>query len=271
MAVTAPLTARDPRLAPWRAFLLAHARVSRRLDEELRAEHDLSLGEYDALLTIAQAPGRRVRMNQLAEQVVLSKSGVTRLIDRLVADGLVARIQCQTDARGAEAVLTDSGLARLRSASGTHLRGVQDHFLDVVEPDDLPGLERALSAVADRAGPSGSRGGTVCTGRDPGRGADAPLPEPPDGVVSTRDERIRVSGMGTAVLPVGSPWSRSPPPLRRPTGRVRAEHHLLRQPTAERISAWLDATPETFRFSVKAQRGGSLRAITGDPTEASPG
>ena len=82
---TRPLSAHDPRLAPWRAFLLAHARVARRLDEELRAEHDLSFAEYDALLTIAQAPGRRIRMGQLADEVVLSKSGVTRLIDRLVA------------------------------------------------------------------------------------------------------------------------------------------------------------------------------------------
>ena len=64
--IARPLTARDPRLAPWRSFLLAHARVSRRLDEELRAEHDVSFAEYDALLTIAQAPGRRVRMGSLA-------------------------------------------------------------------------------------------------------------------------------------------------------------------------------------------------------------
>ena len=64
--ITRPLTDRDPRLAPWRAFLLAHARVSRRLDEELRAEHDVSIAEYDALLTIAQAPDRRIRMGQLA-------------------------------------------------------------------------------------------------------------------------------------------------------------------------------------------------------------
>ena len=89
--IARPLTARDPRLAPWRSFLLAHARVSRRLDEELRAEHDVSFAEYDALLTIAQAPGRRVRMGSLAEQVLLSKSGVTRLVDRLVtasSDGI---------------------------------------------------------------------------------------------------------------------------------------------------------------------------------------
>jgi len=151
--ITRPLTARDPRLAPWRSFLLAHARVSRRLDEELRAEHDVSFAEYDALLTIAQAPGRRVRMGSLAEQVLLSKSGVTRLVDRLVNDGLVERSACTTDARGAEAVLTDRGLTRLRAASRTHLRGISEHFLAVVETDDLESLERAMSAVARQAGP----------------------------------------------------------------------------------------------------------------------
>ena len=105
---------------------------SRRLDEELRAEHDVSFAEYDALLTIANAPGRRIRMGQLAEEVLLSKSGVTRLIDRLVSDGLVERSACLADARGAEAVLTERGLARLRAASRTHLRGISEHFLAVV-------------------------------------------------------------------------------------------------------------------------------------------
>ena len=79
-----PETPRDERLLPWRAFLVAHARITRRLDEELRVEHDLSLGEYDALLALAEATDRRLRMNSLADRVVLSKSGVTRLIDRLV-------------------------------------------------------------------------------------------------------------------------------------------------------------------------------------------
>jgi DNA-binding MarR family transcriptional regulator len=151
--IARPLTARDPRLTPWRSFLLAHARVSRRLDEELRAEHDVSFAEYDALLTIAQAPSRRIRMGLLAEQVLLSKSGVTRLVDRLVNDGLVERSTCSTDARGAEAVLTDRGLTRLRAASRTHLRGISEHFLAVVETDDLGSLERAMSAVARQAGP----------------------------------------------------------------------------------------------------------------------
>src|SRR6476661_8590474 len=156
------LTARDPRLAPWRAFLLAHARVSRRLDEELRAEHDVSFAEYDALLTIAQSPQRRIRMGQLAEEVLLSKSGVTRLIDRLVSDGLVERSACLADARGAEAVLTDRGLARLRAASRTHLRGINEHFLAVIEPDDLDATERTMSAVARHAGAGPADDGADC-------------------------------------------------------------------------------------------------------------
>ena len=147
------LSARDSRLEPWRAFLQAHARITRRLDEELRAEHDLSLAEYDALITIADAPDRRIRMRHLADRVILSKSGVTRLIDRLVLDGLVQRDACLSDARGAEAVLTPAGLERLRRASRTPLRGIDEHFLAALEPDDLPAIRRSMRAVAERAGP----------------------------------------------------------------------------------------------------------------------
>lgn len=157
------LKPRDPRLAPWRAFLLAHARIVRRLDEELRLEHDLTLGEYDALLTIAQAPERRIRMRQLADEVILSKSGVTRLIDRLVDDGLVERSACLADARGAEAVLTKEGLGRLRAASTTHLRGIGEHFLRVLDADQLEEIERSMSALATRAGDT--------PGDDGGRGS----------------------------------------------------------------------------------------------------
>ena len=153
--VDRPLTARDPRLAPWRAFLLAHARVSRRLDEELRLEHDLSIAEYDTLLTLALSPGRRMRMGPLAERVILSKSGATRLVDRLVSDQLVERSACLADARGAEAVLTDRGLARLRQASPTHLRGISEHFLSILDAGDLDVIERSMLAVARQAGADG--------------------------------------------------------------------------------------------------------------------
>lgn len=150
-----PLSPRDPRLEPWRAFLQAHAWITRRLDEELRAEHDLSLAEYDALLSIADAPGRRIRMRKLADRVILSKSGVTRLIDRLVLDGLVERDVCLSDARGAEAVLTAAGLDRLRRASRTHLRGIGEHFLGALEPSDAAAVQRSMLAVAERACPGG--------------------------------------------------------------------------------------------------------------------
>ena len=153
--VARPLSARDPRLEPWRAFLRAHARISRRLDEELRAEHDLSLAEYDALLSIAESSGRRIRMRQLADRMLLSKSGVTRLVDRLVADGLVERDSCLTDARGAEAVLTPAGLGRLRTASRTHLRGIDEHFLASIATEELETVESVMLRLADRAGPGG--------------------------------------------------------------------------------------------------------------------
>jgi DNA-binding MarR family transcriptional regulator len=153
-----PLTARDTRLAPWRAFVRAQAHVSRRLDEDLRAEHGLSLQEYVALLILAESPERRLRMGRLAESLTLSKSGATRLIDRLVDDGLVARVSCSSDLRGAEAALTEAGVSRLRTASPTHLRGIADYFLSAIDGDDLETVERTMRDVADRACGSRDRG-----------------------------------------------------------------------------------------------------------------
>jgi DNA-binding MarR family transcriptional regulator len=151
MATTSPadltISPHDPRIATWRDFLVVHARLQRILDLELRAEHDVSLAEYDALLVLAAAPDHRLRMHQIADQVLLSRSGVTRLIDRLVADGSVERSHCSTDARGAEAVLTHAGLSRLRDASSTHLRGISEHFLSAMSDGQLEGLGRAMSAV----------------------------------------------------------------------------------------------------------------------------
>jgi DNA-binding MarR family transcriptional regulator len=146
-----PLRARDPRLAPWRAFVRAQAHVSRRLDEDLRSEHGLSLQEYVALLILAESPERRLRMGRLADSLTLSKSGATRLIDRLVDDGLVDRVSCSSDLRGAEAALTEDGLNRLRTAAPTHLRGIAEYFLSAIEEHDLPVVERTMESVADRA------------------------------------------------------------------------------------------------------------------------
>lgn len=146
---SAAVVADEPGIGAWRNFLTAHARVTRRLDEELQAAHGLSLAEYDALLQIAHAPGRRVRMNVLAERVILSRSGITRLVDRLEADGSVERIACATDARGQEAVLTEAGLDRLRTAATTHLDGVRRLFLGRLDETALDGLEASLGRVAE--------------------------------------------------------------------------------------------------------------------------
>jgi len=142
----------DPRLRAWRAFLFAQAAVIRELEEELLREEHLSLGEYDALIQLAIPAERRLRMSELAERLVISRSGVTRLVDRLEAQGLVARSQCAPDGRGAYAVLTTAGLARLRGAVPTHLRHVDEHFLSLVTAEDLDVLERAMTIVARATG-----------------------------------------------------------------------------------------------------------------------
>jgi DNA-binding MarR family transcriptional regulator len=147
---TATPAVTHPHLDDWRTFLHAHALLSRRLDDELRAEQGMSLAEYDALVQLAATPGRRLRMNQLADRVLLSRSGITRLVDRLVADGLVCRTQCSSDARGAEAVLTDTGVDRLRDASATHLRGVDRYFLAPLSAAELTRLGQSLGAVVGR-------------------------------------------------------------------------------------------------------------------------
>lgn len=142
-------SARDPRLSAWRAFLRAHATVMRDLERELVAEQGLALTDYDVLVQLATAPEQRLRMSELADALLLSRSGVTRLVDRLVAEGLVERVTCDEDRRGQWATLTRAGYARLRAATPVHLRGVAQHFLDRMAPDDLAALERMLGPIAD--------------------------------------------------------------------------------------------------------------------------
>jgi DNA-binding MarR family transcriptional regulator len=138
----------DPRLAAWRAFLRAHAQVVRRLERELTDEQRLALTDYDVLVQLAAADDRRLRMSELADRLLLSRSGATRLVDRLVAAGLVERVTCDSDRRGQWASLTHTGIERLRAATPTHLRGVAQHFLDRLDPEELTELERMLDKVS---------------------------------------------------------------------------------------------------------------------------
>jgi DNA-binding MarR family transcriptional regulator len=142
---------RDPRLKAWRTFLHAHAQVRRQLERELQAEQSMGLAEYELLLVLAYSDGRRLRMSELADRLVLSRSGATRLIDRLEADALVERVSCDTDRRGQWAQLTTNGYTRLRTASPTHLRGVAAHFLDCIPARELDALCSTLERVVERA------------------------------------------------------------------------------------------------------------------------
>ncbi|CAN5178760.1 MarR family transcriptional regulator [soil metagenome] len=133
-------------LHAWRTFLRAHALIVHQLEAELVAEEDLPLASYDVLLQLAEAPDRRLRMTELAGAVLLSRSGLTRLVDRLTRDGLVRRENCVDDGRGTYAVLTDAGLARLCKAAKVHLPGVRAHMTGHLRPEEL----ETLAGLLDR-------------------------------------------------------------------------------------------------------------------------
>lgn len=136
-------------MTAWRLFLTTHAQITRRLEAELVAEENLTLASYDALVQLAEAPGRRLRMTELADAVLLSGSGLTRLIDRLVRAGLVTRQPCENDARGTHAVLTPAGLDRLRHAARVPLRGIEQHMTSRLNDDELGQLTALLTRLVN--------------------------------------------------------------------------------------------------------------------------
>jgi DNA-binding MarR family transcriptional regulator len=151
-ATSEPIAVRElapEELAAWRGLLRVHAALVKSLDAELLAEHDLPLNSYEVLITLQAAPGRRCRMAELADHVLLSRSGMTRLVDRLERDGLLERDTCASDGRGCFAVLTDEGEAMLARARATHLDGVRERFLRHFGADELA----ALAGFWDRVVP----------------------------------------------------------------------------------------------------------------------
>ena len=124
-------------LRAWRGLLRVHASLVKKLDAQLEAAHDLQLTSYEVLLHLAEATNSRMRMHDVAWSVRLSRSGLTRLIDRLERDGLVRRVSCSDDARGAFACITDLGRAKLAEARETHHNGVRSHFLSHLSTDEL--------------------------------------------------------------------------------------------------------------------------------------
>jgi DNA-binding MarR family transcriptional regulator len=141
---TDPLDERE--LRAWRGMLEVHAAVTRQLDAQMHAEHGLSVSAYEVLMFLGDAPDQRLRMAEIADRVLLSRSGLTRLVDRLVALGLVVRNACADDGRGSFAELTTAGAEKLTAARRTHLAGVRAFYLDRLTADD----QRALGDAWDR-------------------------------------------------------------------------------------------------------------------------
>ena len=134
-------------LRAWRGLLHAYAQLSKTLDAQLVAEHGLPLTSYEVLMYLSDADGGRMRMNELADSVLLSRSGLTRLVDRLEREGYLERCSCAHDARGAFAVLTPAGREKVESARVTHLAGVREHFLSKFSSDELEVLGDAWQRV----------------------------------------------------------------------------------------------------------------------------
>lgn len=128
-------------------FLRAHAYVISRLEADLAADGQPPLAMYDVLVQLVEAPEHRLRMTDLADAVLLSRSGLTRLVDRMVAEGYVRREPSPGDARGVHAVITDAGVAVLRRASRTHLRGIGEHVVDRLSAAELDALGSACAKL----------------------------------------------------------------------------------------------------------------------------
>jgi DNA-binding MarR family transcriptional regulator len=134
-------------MAAWHAFIRAHARVVRLLEAELEAQQGLTLPAYEVLAHLSEAPEQRLRMSDLAALSVLTPSGLTRVVDRLVREGYVERQRCQTDARVVYAAVTDAGVARVERAYPTHLRGVREHLIDRLTAEQLAAIRDALEPL----------------------------------------------------------------------------------------------------------------------------
>jgi DNA-binding MarR family transcriptional regulator len=127
-------------LGAWKGMLEAHSALVSSLDQELRSEHGLPLTSYEVLMNLVDADQERLRMGELADRLLLSLSGLTRLIDRLERQGLVERQPCDDDARGFFAVLTAAGRRKVQAARRTHLAGVRDHFMGKLDRSELDAL-----------------------------------------------------------------------------------------------------------------------------------
>lgn len=137
--------------ASWRAWIAATLLLPDRLNRDLQEETGLSLPDYEILVYLSEAPDRRLRMSELAERTMSSRSRLSHQIDRLESEGLVSREKCSDDRRGSFAVLTPEGWKVLVASAPTHVESVRRHLVDVLTPEEFAELGRLCRIVAERA------------------------------------------------------------------------------------------------------------------------
>ena len=147
MDATVASTLEGAALEAWRSYLQSHASIVRALDAELLAAHGMTARDYEVLLYLSQAEHQRLPMSALAESTMLTRSGITRLVDGLVSAGLIERVSCPSDARVSYARLTEAGYEKLRQAGCTQVASIQRLFLEHYAPEEIAQLAALLSRL----------------------------------------------------------------------------------------------------------------------------
>jgi DNA-binding MarR family transcriptional regulator len=134
-------------LDAWRSYLQSHASIVRELDAELVAAHGMTTRDYEVLLYLAQSDDMKLPMSALSERTMLTRSGITRLVDGLVAGAMIERVSCASDARVSYARLTPAGYEKLRQAGCTHVKSIERLFLAHFTPEEIEQLSSLLSRL----------------------------------------------------------------------------------------------------------------------------
>lgn len=150
-------------LACWRAYIESSQRLFNKLEDELRATSELSLADYQVLVLLSETPGQRLRMGELAGQLVFSPSRLTYQISSMEKRGLVTRQPCPADRRGSEAVLTASGLLTLQQAAPQHAAAVRQYLMDDLSESEIAALTRVFERLGERLAPTRSSDSTITT------------------------------------------------------------------------------------------------------------
>jgi DNA-binding MarR family transcriptional regulator len=154
--VSTPTVSRGAQLDTWVRFLRAHSAIVGKLNAELVAEHGLTINDFEVLLHLSWAPEQAMRRVDLASSVLLTPSGITRLLDGLERFGYVERAECASDRRVTYAVLTDAGHAKLEEAAESHLTRLRELFVERYSDEELATLAELLARLPGAGGPPGS-------------------------------------------------------------------------------------------------------------------